>query len=408
MAYLKQSSFVLLAVALLLNSGCLPGSSAEPQGPGLSVNKSGVLIKDGKPYAGVGVTYFDAFQRTLIDPEDKSYIEGFQVLAEYGIPFARFNAGGFWPYEWDLYLNDKEQYFGQMDEFVAAAEQYGIGLIPSLFWYHVTITDLAKEPRSKLLDRESASNNLIRTYTRDVVERYKDSPAIWGWEFGNESNLDADLPNASEWRPVVAPHWGTLTERSELDDLTHEAIRTAFAVFAEEVRAIDPHRAIMSGNSLPRASAWNQMANLTWGQDTEGQFAEMLMGDNPDPMNMLSAHIYNSTERRFSRTINIDNVQELFAAAMKVSVEAKKPLYVGEFTASEDVGPELAREHFEKLLAAIENTKVPLSSIWVFDYAPHESSTSVTATNERAYQLELLQAANERMMKQGTGAGTGK
>jgi endo-1,4-beta-mannosidase len=35
----------------------------------------------------------------------------------------------------------------------------------------------------------------MRAYVRDVVERYKDSPAVWGWEFGNEYNIPTDLPD---------------------------------------------------------------------------------------------------------------------------------------------------------------------------------------------------------------------
>ena len=48
----------------------------------------------------------------------------------------------------------------------------------------------------------------MRRYTEEVVRRYKDSPAIWGWEFGNEYNLAADLPaDSRDRRPPLAPNW---------------------------------------------------------------------------------------------------------------------------------------------------------------------------------------------------------
>ena len=55
----------------------------------------------------------------------------------------------------------------------------------------------------------------MRTYIREVVSRYVNSPAIWGWEFGNEYNLPADLPNAADHRPpIVTSPVNTITVRA--------------------------------------------------------------------------------------------------------------------------------------------------------------------------------------------------
>ncbi|MFD0716675.1 hypothetical protein [Paenibacillus sp. GCM10027626] len=66
----------------------------------------------------------------------------------------------------------------------------------------------------------------------------------------------------------------------------------ALNIFAVEVRKYDQHRVIISGNSIPRPSAWNQKHQRTFDQDTEEQFAEMLLAEHPDPLNMLSVHFY--------------------------------------------------------------------------------------------------------------------
>ena len=85
---------------------------------------------------------------------------------------------------------------------VSIAEENGLGLLPSLFWLTATATDLVDEPRDQWGNPDSRTHAFMRGYVRDVVRRFADSPAIWGWEFGNEYNLDADLPNASEFTRV--------------------------------------------------------------------------------------------------------------------------------------------------------------------------------------------------------------
>ncbi len=53
------------------------------------------MLKNGKPYRGIGINYFDCFLRTLNKADGTSYDFGFATLAAKGIPFARFCATGF-------------------------------------------------------------------------------------------------------------------------------------------------------------------------------------------------------------------------------------------------------------------------------------------------------------------------
>ena len=209
--------------SLSLTVGAAEKSSS---GFGLTVDADGALLRNGVPYGGFGVNYFSAFSRVLLDPDDTSYEEGFKELASYEIPFARVMFTGFWPSNMELYMEDKPAYFQRMDAVVKSAEENGIGLIPSLFWYDGMVPDLVAEPRDQWGNPESKTHAFMRNYINEVVTRYKDSPAIWGWELGNEYNLGADLPNAAEHRPKIVPHLGTLTSRSERDDLTHEMLHT--------------------------------------------------------------------------------------------------------------------------------------------------------------------------------------
>ncbi|MCU0918163.1 MAG: ADP-ribosylglycohydrolase family protein, partial [Planctomycetes bacterium] len=366
-------------LCVLLATSAAGGSRTGPQTPGLSV-RDGVLLKDGVRCRAIGVNYFDAFARTLHDPNDTSYDAGLRVLAEHGIPFARFLCGGFWPTDMKLYLENKARYFELLNGVVRAAEKHGVGLIPSLFWYLATVPDLVGEPCDQWGNPASKTHAFMRTYTREVVTRYLGSPAIWGWEFGNEYNLAADLPNAKEHLPLIVPKRGTPSARSDRDILTHEMIRTALREFAREVRRHDRQRIIVTGNSIPRPSAWHQMHEGTWAKDSPEQFAQMLAGDNPDPLDTLSIHVYEEAADRLGQ-------------ALEVARKAGKPLFVGEFGVSGE-GPE-ATQQFESLLRRVEASEAPLAALWVYDYRP-QAEWTVRSDNNRSYQLAALAAANQR------------
>ena len=370
------SSWLCALVAAIAVSG--PSAPQHPQG--LSV-RDGVLLKNDVPCRAIGVNYFDAFARSLKDHGDRSYEAGFRVLAEHGIPFARFICAGFWPAEMELYAKDKAKYFELLDGVVQAAQKHGVGLIPSLFWYLPTVPDLVHESCDQWGNPDSKTHEFMRTYTREVVTRYLNSPAIWGWEFGNEYNLAADLPNAKEHLPAIVPQLGTPQTRSDRDILTHEMIRTAFREFAKEVRKADRTRMICTGNSIPRLSAWHQMHEGTWTKDSPEQFAQMLAGDNPDPTDTISIHVY-------------DPVADRFAEAVQAAKKMDKPLFVGEFGVQGD-SPE-ARQQFQVLLGLIEQMEVPLAALWVFDYHG-QTDRNVTSDNGRGYQLKAIAEANQRL-----------
>jgi len=381
---------VALCLALLL----APGAQAEPKPLGLAV-RGGSLIKDGKPFRGIGVNYFDAFYRTLGNPKDTSYREGFKVLKEHGIPFARFMACGYWPTENALYLTDKQAYFKLMDGVVKSAEEHGVGLIPSFFFCYSTVPDIVGEPMMEWGNPRSKTIAFMRRYTREMVTRYRNSPAIWGWEFGNEFMLQADL-NSPEHRPPVWPTLGTAKTRSKLDELTSEAARYAQTAFAEEVRKLDKDRIILSGNAFPRASAWHLSAEQNWKQDTNPQFADALLCDNADPMNVICVHLYPDFLTRFDRALTY---AELLRVAIDIAAKAGKPLFVEEFGTDEATGP-AARTEFEKMLSAIEKTHVGFAALWVYDFEGQKDTYNVSATNSRAYQLDAISKANRQLQEE--------
>ncbi|MDA3925906.1 MAG: cellulase family glycosylhydrolase [Kiritimatiellae bacterium] len=386
--------FVLGLLALCPYSNAAKEQSESSAGLTLV---AGQLCLKGKPYRGMGVNYFSLFYRTLKDNSDSSYQEGLKSLSEAGIPFVRFMACGFWPSDWELYLTDKEKYFKQLDDVVRCAEKNKIGLIPSLFWNMATVPDIVGEPMDQLGNQDSRTIAFIRQYTAELVLRYKNSPAIWAWEFGNEYNLHVDLPNAASHRPKVWPKLKTALSRSERDDISAEMMLSAYAEFARVVRRYDKHRILITGNSIPRPHAWHNSKEKSWTLDSRDQFAEVLQRDNPDPFSMLCVHIYPRDNNKYPG--GFISLPELIDGVHKIAGDSKKPLFIGEFGASLALGEPGEKKKFSQLISAIETSEVPLSALWVFDHSGQNKDWNVTFNNQRAYMLKTVSEANRRMQR---------
>ena len=372
--------------------GFLAGTAVQAA-PGLTVGADGTLLRHGRPYRGVGVNFYDAFQRSVEIPQGRDCDSGFSILEGREIPFVRFSAGGYWPVQWGLYQTNRFAYFARLDAVVRAAERHQVGLIPSLFWNLSAVPDLVGEPCNRWGDPSSRVQAFMKAYVREVVSRYRDSPAIWAWEFGNEFNLAADLPNAADHRPPVAPALGTPAIRGVEDQITHEQFRVALKAFATTVRTLDPDRLILSGNAFPRRSAWHQREHQTWDVDSPEQFAEMLRGDNPDPLNSLSVRAYEASD--------LDRLE----AAVRVGKAARKPVFVGEFGVPGKPLPE-QRERFSQMMDRLDRSGVPLAALWVYDFSAQAADWSVTVGNLRREQLEAVAVLNRKWNQQAARVGT--
>ncbi|HLJ56361.1 MAG TPA: cellulase family glycosylhydrolase [Chthonomonadaceae bacterium] len=370
----KWTSLLVLLLTLI-------GSSSAPAGgQGLTVDRTGTLQKDGKPFRGIGVNYFDAFARTLANPRDTGYEAGFQTLEEARIPFCRIMAGGYWPTEQRLYLDDKQEFFRRFDAVLRSARRHRIGLILSCFWYLATVPDTVGEPVSAWGDPKSRTQTYMRHYVRDLVKHCGADPAVWGWEFGNEYCLAADLPNAVEHRPAIAPSLGTPSVRTAKDEIGYAALHAAYASFAMEVRKYDRYRIVETGDSMPRDSAWHNWKEHTWAPDSAVLQAALLDEVNPQPIDVVSVHFYKESSKQLR-------------AIAEYARHRRKPLFIGEFGA-EGAG-DRSRAAFDDRLQAVLDSGAPFAALWVFDFAGQEAIWNVTASNERAYQLRAISAAND-------------
>lgn len=389
---------VAAAGVLIAMSCAVAHAQAEPPAGRVTLGEDGAVQRDGVAFRAIGVNYFDAFYRVLKDPSDISYNAGFAALAERGIPFCRFMACGFWPVDWNLYFADKEAYFAKLDAVVASAEMHGIGLVPSLFWAYYTVPDLVGEPCNRLGDPNSATIAFIKQYTEEVVSRYKDSPAIWAWELGNEYSLAIDLPNASEHRPPTWTNLGCPATRSEEDELTHAMVTVAAQAFAEAVRLHDPHRPITPGHSMPRPSQYHQRTEGTWGQDTRAQYQTSIVDLTPDANDLASIHYYpESAANRFGEGAP-PTITELLELAHTAVRAQNKALFLGEFGISAQAyGGDATQIEaaFRTALGAVRQSPVDLAAVWVYDFSGQDDDWNIHPDNARGWMLEAVGRAND-------------
>jgi len=359
----------------------------------LTVQADGTLRLDNRPFTGIGVNYYGAFERVLDNANDTSYDAGFAALGRWGVPFARLDASGYWPSKANLFFTHRSEYFRRLDGVVASAERHGVGLIPTLFWTTFTFSDLAGERLDQLAVSNSVTRQKMREFATEIVNRYKHSRAIWAWEFGNEWSLAVDLPNGAEpgLLPPVQPTLGTPTNRDPVRDvLATDTILPAMREFAELVRELDLGRPLSTGHATPRPSQWHQdqwkrgllAIDAAWNEDSPAQAGEIALRQCPDPYNLLSIHVYQRDTERLP----------LFS---DIASGAGKALFVGEFGT-----PPAQQADFASMLASIRRHS-PLASVWVFDRSVDDYN--ISTTNERSWMLRDLLPATFTSWSRGWG-----
>jgi len=372
---------------VLIGVCALCGVVHAAEHPGLTV-QDGRFYRNGQPYRGIGANYFDLFLRILKNSDDTSSLTGLVRIAKAEIPFVRFS-GPYSAAEWRFYRDHKDEYFRRLDLVVRTAEQHGIGLIPSLFWT-LSLCELVNEPRDQWGNPQSKTMALMRQYTGEVMNRYGASPAIWGWEFGNEHNLNVDLPNAAKFRPKN----GTGTQR---DDVTAEMMTVMLTEFTKTVRMYDKSRPVFSGHSHPRPYAWHNSAKKSWAFDSPAQAREIILRDNPAPLDTITIHFYgiHNVDTELGKWVL--NRQHYLMWLRETADQLMRPIFVGEFGLADKSGGPPSRPVFEAQLAEFEKAGIDLAAFWVYDRAGGGGGWSATFENARAYMIDLTAAANRRL-----------
>lgn len=387
-----------LAAALLLTAGLAQSAFAGP----LSIS-NGKFYKDGKPFYGVGVNYFDAFYRYAVYNNGSALTSGLAALKQYNVPFIRVPAIVFWPAEIQgSYVTKHALFLERLDAFMNAAHAQEIGVVLDVFYNWTAFPDLHGEHLPAIGDSTSQARAFMRTALTELVTRYKDHEALWAWEFANEATAVMDIP-ASEgnhkWL-ASAPTQGA-PERTVADNITPAMIISALTEFATIIRSIDPATPIFSGNDVPYYAAYHLQTQNSWNSDTRKQFGLILERDNPAPIDTFSMHLYSKAEGAKGKYFALPGqtstatYSDIVAVAMAQSVLSQRPFFLGEFGVAEAEAP--VQERFNAMTKAILDNRVQMSALWVYDYQGQNGTLNITPTNARNYQLEKVRDMNIEM-----------
>jgi len=368
----------------------------DPYVPSYTVETPGLIVKgtkaylNGEEFAEIGVNFFGGFLRAFENNSSAEYERIFKLFNEYGIKYCRVNMGMFWPINYDQWEANKVKYIKIMDDFVAAAEKYEIGIIGSMFWNVTGINYHFDEHCAAWWDTSSKTYEYMLDYTELLVLRYNQSPSIWGWEFGNEMNLHFDIPGAVgevNWEPTGSLEkdvLGQLVEKT-LDDVWYSAdMVPTMQAWAELVDELEPYgRVITTGNGCPRPSQWNQWYyGGSWSMDTEEEYKEISGFLTPAPFNAESAHIYDFGDRFFDPSYDT-----MIATYQRICNERGQVYFIGEFN-----GLNVADS--KTTIDAIVKYNVPISCVWAIGDVEYSLDKEPDAREE---VFSYIKQANEQM-----------
>jgi hypothetical protein len=345
----------------------------------LSVDKNGLLLKNGIPYRAIGVNFAEAVMRLLDDPNDTTVDEGFKILAQHNIPFVRLPGASWNSANMALYSSNPTQYFLKLDKLFTIAEKYSIGIIFSVFFPDWPSGTNGERGLAVWDDTKSATHKLIATYIKDLVTRYKLSPALLVWEWGNEENLVCELPNASDFGQIPS------------DQYSYPMMRKVYTDFGNLVRTYDTNHLLNSGEATPPNNAWHRMTEKSWTLDNTDQFMQIIKDDTPDPLSFVSIHAY---------TDDFDSTR--FPYAVQAANDISKPLLVGEFGVSGSRSQSQELE-FANQIAILKKENVGMAALWEFDVQENPRPEWVIYPgNDRWYMIDSISKYNYRYSPEAT------
>lgn len=269
------------------------------------------------------------------------------VLKRHEVSVVRFSGCVYYAEDIPAYVENKQRYLTTLARIASLAEQYEIGLIPSIVWQYRAIPNYCGEGTAAWGRADSRTIAFMKEYVKDVVTTLSRFRSIYAWEFGNELNLEADLPNWQEANNTTDPDY----------HFTSADLNFAFRTFIGVVQANDPAgRAIISGHANLRNSQYNQYAYDSWETDTTDQYRTITERLTPDGM-QCSEHIY-ELSRPFS-DLGTVGLEDRLRIARETAASLGKAYIVGEFGASSDEG---YKAYYDALLG----TGVQLSFVWNF------------------------------------------
>ena len=352
--------------------------------------ENGVIMLEGKPFYGFGVNYFGAFTHYEDGylPDPQVFKDGFAGMAEHNIPFVRI-ALGYYSGFYDRYDQDPQGTLNKIREVLDAAEAQHVGVVLSLFWHDAALAEHVGEKRADMGEGESRTLAYAQEFTATVVKEFADHRALWGWEIGNEYNLDADLCDRN--LQGFLPGGFTFDNPSGRDYFTSVETAFFFEAVASTIREYDGYRMISNGCSEMRTCAWNMhkatvrlrkdhLWDINWTQDTRTDFERIVALYTPDSVDTVSFHFQSGSSGAAEPSYTLSypvfageealTVPGFLDAYVQAAKSAGKALYLGEFGDFRDMeSAEDCPEMFRTLCGWVSDAGIQIASLWQFqDY----------------------------------------
>lgn len=383
-------------------------TSAAPLRYGLTLDAQGNFVLNGQKFYGYGVNA--AAGDVWHDPFDDTYRVCLETLEKFGIPFTRtiITYGSIEDYK--RYLEDPDAYFAASQQMLDMAAEAHIGVIVTVI-SSCRYTSLLGEKPSAVGDINSKSMAFQKKWTKDMVERFVNHPAVWGWEIGNERNLESDLMFTEHDGQLNMVYGDLVGEFNGYDSVTAEEFAVMKREIAKSIREVDPYRIISSGDAIMRESAYhlhqasqkmnsNHEWTVDWTRDTLEQWRYMNLYATPDPVNAISTH-FAMTYDDFGYALQDTtlNLEQLLKEYVTQAKAAKKGFYFGEFgdLGDADIDPAQGKELAVKNLNAMVNAGVQLASLW----QRNKNNSVVTDEGNLAVTIREIQKINQKFQSAG-------
>lgn len=326
---------------------------------GLTVS-GGRLLLSGQRFRNIGLNWGGAITRIYGQPsptacaytpaaEQDAFIAYAQSV---GARVVRIKATPFYPAQWTVGVQnnkawnaangtDRALHYAQIDAFLAKLKAAGMGAIVCMFFRWPTIPDLVGENCRQWLNGGSNTRAYATTITQELVNRYTAgaradlAEAVWGWEFGNETNHVNDYNGA----PSANGMWGVNTAYGTQTAGAYNTggasvlttggtydfsdLRTILSWWDGVVSAIDPNRLRLSGNG-PN-SYWQPVTGGEIVQPLDRWVAQQLR-DNPH--NAVCIHWYGGLGYS---SFNSRGLDACLAAARSAAQSKGQAFVVGEY-----------------------------------------------------------------------------
>lgn len=353
------------------------------------INRNGKLYRHGKEYLAYGVNYYSLLTDYLV--YDIDYKKGIDTLSDNLIPYVRFNCGVYYPTEINLLEKKGADCIKKIADY---AEKKGLGLIPSLFWHCFCIPDYFDEPLNSWGISKTSTYKYMIEYTTKIVNILKNYDCVFCWEFGNEFNLELDLPNRMDNIPPLTSN-SKREARDENDQLKTKSVSNAYKIFGELIHTIDKDkRIISSGNAILRASQFNQAQTLTWKHDNETEHKTITNELTPPPLDCISEHIY------FNKHDYLGNnnmcVEDYLQHAYNLAKNLKKILLIGEFGDCGFNENTIENEFYgyKKMCEIMKKIGIPLALAWNYDPQERTEFSFGNDNKKQKYIFKTLQEIN--------------